>query len=110
MCSAITALIQWTKPCVGFWLCTPPTGIAPVADGIVAVDVVVPDTVSNLVDDCSSEFPGTVDVGLAIILLLLLPLLVLVASGLFIFDWVGFNVDKILESALFHVNGAIEAF
>lgn len=27
ICSAITALIQWTSPCVGFWLCTPPTGI-----------------------------------------------------------------------------------
>lgn len=26
--SAITALIQWTSPCVGFWPCTPPgTGI-----------------------------------------------------------------------------------
>lgn len=30
ICSAITALIQWTSPCVGFWLCTPPTGIVPI--------------------------------------------------------------------------------
>lgn len=30
ICSAITALIQWTRPCVGFWLCTPPTGIVPI--------------------------------------------------------------------------------
>lgn len=31
MCSAITALIQWTSPCVGFWPCTLPTGIVPAA-------------------------------------------------------------------------------
>lgn len=30
MCSAITALIQWTSPCVGFCDCTPPTGIVPI--------------------------------------------------------------------------------
>lgn len=30
MCSAITALIQWTRPCVGFCDCTPPTGIVPI--------------------------------------------------------------------------------
>ena len=31
MCSAMTALIQWTSPCVGFWPCTLPTGITPAA-------------------------------------------------------------------------------
>lgn len=92
ICSAITALIQCTKPWVGFWLCTPPTGMAgkPVAEHVV-VDAVVG----------TGELPGTGVVFVASIVLLLLLLLLL----LFV-DWF---VELIPESPL-HANAATAAF
>lgn len=59
MCSAITADIQCTKPCVGFCPCTPPTGIVAKCAAVAAdtADEQVVGTVAAEAAD-EGEFPG----------------------------------------------------
>lgn len=85
MCSAITALIQCTSPCVGFWLCTPPTGIVLFADAVgtdvIGIDVGAEMLSLPLVTLAALPVPGLLLLLLTALLLLfvslLLPLIVL---------------------------------
>lgn len=102
ICSAITALIQCTKPCVGFWLCTPPTGIVPPA-----VDIADAADTDGMVDanvTTADEFasPFVPDDGLVtwlllltLVLLLLVSLLLWLLLLLFVCD--EFNIVKLLS-------------
>lgn len=61
MCSAITADIQCTSPCVGFWPCTPPTGgIVARCAAVAAADTAVEQVVGRVAAEAADagELPG----------------------------------------------------